>query len=206
MQKKYITTMQYNTQKEKLLLPEYGRNIQNMVDHCVAIADPEERRRCAYAVIDIMGNLFPHLRDVNNFKHILWDHLAIMSDFQLDIEYPYEVIKKEDLYSAPGYLDYSRPTMRFRHYGKILERMVKIASDMEEGEPREQLIRMLLGQMKRSYTQWNKEADDEKIFHDLRDLSKGKIDLNSSHYTIPDIKMNGNNRDKLKNIKYQRRK
>jgi hypothetical protein len=206
MQKKYITTMQYNTQKEKLLLPEYGRNIQNMVDHCVAIADPEERRRCAYAVIDIMGNLFPHLRDVNNFKHILWDHLAIMSDFQLDIEYPYEVIKKEDLYSAPGHLDYSRPTMRFRHYGKILERMVKIASDMEEGEPREQLIRMLLGQMKRSYTQWNKEADDEKIFHDLRDLSKGKIDLNSSHYTIPDIKMNGNNRDKLKNIKYQRRK
>ncbi|NMB05086.1 MAG: DUF4290 domain-containing protein [Bacteroidales bacterium] len=198
--------MQYNTQKEKLLLPEYGRNIQNMVDHCVAIADPEERRRCAYAVIDIMGNLFPHLRDVNNFKHILWDHLAIMSDFQLDIEYPYEVIKKEDLYSAPGHLDYSRPTMRFRHYGKILERMVKIASDMEEGEPREQLIRMLLGQMKRSYTQWNKEADDEKIFHDLRDLSKGKIDLNSSHYTIPDIKMNGNNRDKLKNIKYQRRK
>lgn len=206
MQKKYITTMQYNTQKEKLLLPEYGRNIQNMVDHCVAIADPEERRRCAYAVIDIMGNLFPHLRDVNNFKHILWDHLAIMSDFQLDIEYPYEVIKKEDLYSAPGHIDYSRPTMRFRHYGKILERMVKIASDMEEGEPREQLIRMLLGQMKRSYTQWNKEADDEKIFHDLRDLSKGKIDLNSSHYTIPDIKMNGNNRDKLKNIKYQRRK
>ena len=198
--------MQYNTQKEKLLLPEYGRNIQNMVDHCVAIADPEERRRCAYAVIDIMGNLFPHLRDVNNFKHILWDHLAIMSDFQLDIEYPYEVIKKEDLYSAPGHLDYSRPTMRFRHYGKILERMVKIASDMEEGEPREQLIRMLLGQMKRSYTQWNKEADDEKIFHDLRDLSKGKIDLNSSHYTIPDIKMNGNNRDKLKNIKYHRRK
>lgn len=198
--------MQYNTQKEKLLLPEYGRNIQNMVDHCVGIADPEERRRCAYAVIDIMGNLFPHLRDVNNFKHILWDHLAIMSDFQLDIEYPYEVIKKEDLYSAPGHLDYSRPTMRFRHYGKILERMVKIASDMEEGEPREQLIRMLLGQMKRSYTQWNKEADDEKIFHDLRDLSKGKIDLNSSHYTIPDIKMNGNNRDKLKNIKYQRRK
>ena len=198
--------MQYNTQKEKLLLPEYGRNIQNMVDHCVAIADPEERRRCAYAVIDIMGNLFPHLRDVNNFKHILWDHLAIMSDFQLDIEYPYEVIKKEDLYSAPGHLDYSRPTMRYRHYGKILERMVKIAANMEEGEQRKQLIRMLLGQMKRSYSQWNKEADDEKIFHDLRDLSKGKIDLNSSHYTIPDIKMNGNNRDKLKNIKYQRRK
>ncbi|MDD2327307.1 MAG: DUF4290 domain-containing protein [bacterium] len=198
--------MQYNTQKEKLILPEYGRNIQNMVDHCVGIKNPEERRRCAYAVIDIMGSMFPHLRDVNNFKHILWDHLAIMSDFQLDIEYPYEVIKKEDLYSAPGHLDYSRPTMRFRHYGKILEKMVKIASDMEEGEPRLHLIRMLLGQMKRSYSQWNKEADDEKIYHDLKDLSGGKIDMDSSHYAIPEMKLNGGNRDKLKNIKYQRRK
>ena len=101
--------MQYNTRKEKLILPEYGRNIQNMVDHCVAIEDPEERKRCAYTVIDIMGNMFPHLRDVNNFKHILWDHLAIMSDFKLEIDYPYEVIKKEDLYSAPGRLEYSRP-------------------------------------------------------------------------------------------------
>jgi len=198
--------MQYNTQKEKLLLPEYGRNIQNMVDHCVAINDPNERKRCAYAVIDIMGSMFPHLRDVNNFKHILWDHLAIMSDFKLDIEYPYEVIKKEDLYSAPGHLDYSRPTMRYRHYGKLLERMVRIAADMEEGEAREHLIRMLLGQMKRSYSQWNKEADDEKIFYDLRELSDGKINMNSSHYVIPEVKMNANNRDKLKNIKYQRRK
>jgi hypothetical protein len=116
------------------------------------------------------------------------------------------VIKKEDLYSAPGHLDYSRPTMRFRHYGKILEKMVKIASDMEEGEPRLHLIRMLLGQMKRSYSQWNKEADDEKIYHDLKDLSGGKIDMDSSHYAIPEMKLNGGNRDKLKNIKYQRRK
>jgi hypothetical protein len=129
-----------------------------------------------------------------------------MSDFKLDIEYPYEVIKKEDLYSAPGHLDYSRPTMRYRHYGKLLERMVRIAADMEEGEAREHLIRMLLGQMKRSYSQWNKEADDEKIFYDLRELSDGKINMNSSHYVIPEVKMNANNRDKLKNIKYQRRK
>lgn len=198
--------MQYNTQKEKLLLPEYGRNIQNMVDHCVSIKDPEERKRCAYAVIDIMGSMFPHLRDVNNFKHILWDHLAIMSDFKLDIEYPYEVIKKEDLYSTPGQLDYSRPTMRYRHYGKILEQMVKIAADMEEGDKRDHLIRMLLGQMKRSYSQWNKEADDEKIFYDLSELSGGKINIPSGHYTIPEVKMNGGNRDKLKNIRYQRRK
>ncbi len=197
--------MQYNTRKEKLILPEYGRNIQNMVDHCVDIQDPEERTKCAYTVIDIMGNMFPHLRDVNNFKHILWDHLAIMSDFKLEIEYPYEVIKKEDLYSSPGRLDYSRPTMRYRHYGKIMERMVKIAAEMEEGEKREHLVRLLLTQMKKSYTQWNKEADDAKIFHDIRELSGGKIKMDGEQFTIPDVKV-APSRDKLKNIRFQRRR
>lgn len=197
--------MQYNTQVKKLVLPEYGRNIQNMVDHCVGIKDPEERKKCAYAVIDIMGSMFPHLRDVNDFKHILWDHLAIMSDFKLDIEYPYEVITKEELNTPPGHLDYSRPTMQFRHYGKIMERMIKIAADMEEGAKRDYLIKLLLGQMKRSYSQWNKEVDDQKIFHDLYALSGGKIQISVDDYIIPESKVNAS-RDKLKNIKYQRRK
>ena len=155
--------MIYNTQKKKLIMPEYGRNIQNMVDHCVMLEDREERKRCAYAVVDIMGSMFPHLRDVNDFKHILWDHLAIMSDFKLDIDYPYEVVTREDLTTAPEKLNYSRPTMRFRHYGKLLERMIAIAADMEDGEKRDLLISQLTTQMKKSYSQWNKEVDDEKI-------------------------------------------
>ncbi|MCE5205703.1 MAG: DUF4290 domain-containing protein [Porphyromonadaceae bacterium] len=198
--------MQYNTQKKKLVLPEYGRNIQNMVDHCVLIKDPEERKKCAYTVIDIMGNMFPHLRDVNNFKHILWDHLAIMSDFKLEIDYPYEVITPEELYTVPGHLDYSRPTMKYRHYGKIMEQMIKIAADMnDEDDKKDHLLKMLVSQMKRSYTQWNKEADDEKIFHDLYELSDGKIKMSIDTHSIPDVKLN-NSRDKLKNIKYQRKK
>lgn len=196
--------MHYNTQKNKLLMPEYGRNIQNMVDHCVAIEDAEERKKCAYSVIDIMGNMFPHLRDVNDFKHILWDHLAIMSDFKLDIEYPYEVVKKEDLFSAPGHLDYSRPTMQYRHYGKLLEKMIKIASDMPDDEKKDQLVRMLVNQMKKSYMQWNKDVDDEKIFHDLYELSDGKIKLSADSYIIPNVKSSGN-RGNLKHIKMQRR-
>ena len=198
--------MQYNTQKEKLLLPEYGRNIQNMVDHCVLIEDPAERKKCAYTVIDIMGNMFPHLRDVNNFKHILWDHLAIMSDFKLQIDDPYVVITREEVYNETGHLDYSRPTMRYRHYGKLLERMIKIAADMEEDDKKDHLLKMLLSQMKRSYTQWNKEADDEKIFHDLNDMSDGRIKMSTDTHSIPDVKLNNNSRDKLKNIKYQRKK
>ena len=130
--------MIYNTQKKKLVLPEYGRNIQNMVDHCLSINDRDERKKCAYAVVEIMGNMFPHLRDVNDFKHILWDHLAIMADFKLDIDFPYEVVTSEDLQTKPDRLNYSRPDMKYRHYGKLLERMITIAADMEEDDKREQ--------------------------------------------------------------------
>jgi hypothetical protein len=197
--------MQYNTQKEKLILPEYGRNIQNMVDHCMGIENREERTKCAYTIIDVMGNMFPHLRDVNNFKHILWDHLAIMSDFQLEIDYPYEVISKEELYSVPEKIEYSRPTMKYRHYGKILERMIRIAADMEEGDKRKYLVKLLLIQMKKSYAQWNKEVDDAKIFHDLQELSGGKIKVNEEQFTNPEVKVTPT-RGRLKNIRYQRRR
>lgn len=197
--------MQYNTQKAKLTMPEYGRNIQNMVDHCVAIEDPQERKVCAYSVIDVMGNMFPHLRDVNNFKHILWDHLAIMSDFKLDIEYPYEVIKREELYSAPGKIEYSRPTMKYRHYGKIMEKIIDIAAKMEEGDKKMQLVKMIASQMKKSYVQWNKDVDDLKIYEDLYDLSGGKIKLTREDYVIPEVKV-APSRNKLKNIRHQRRR
>lgn len=180
--------MKYNTQNEKLNLPEYGRNIQNMVDHCLTIEDREERKKCAFAVVEVMGNMFPHLRDVNDFKHILWDHIAIMSDFKLDIDYPYEVITKEDLFTTPDKLEYSRPTMKYRHYGKILEKMIDIAADMDEGDEKEQLISQITAQMKKSYIEWNKEVDDQKIIEDLYELSDGKINLDSANYTIANIK------------------
>ena len=197
--------MQYNTQKVKLIMPEYGRNIQNMVNHCVEIEDPEERKICAYSIIDVMGNMFPHLRDVNNFKHILWDHLAIMSDFKLDIEYPYEIIKREELYSSPGKIEYSRPTMKYRHYGKILEKIIDIAAKMEEGNKKVQLVKMIASQMKKSYVQWNKNVDDEKIYEDLADLSGGKLKYSSEDFVIPEVKI-APSRDKLKNIRHQRRR
>lgn len=196
--------MRYNTQLKRLILPEYGRNIQNMVDYCVSLPDRDERKRCAQAVINIMGSMFPHLRDVEDFKHILWDHLAIMSDFKLDIDYPYEVIKKEELNIPPGRIEYSRPSMKYRHYGKILEKMIKIAAEMEEGVAKKRLIGMLVSQMKRSYIQWNKEVDDAKIFQDLYELSDGKIKLDESTYVIPEIKTNGFGR-KMKTIKVQRK-
>lgn len=170
--------MKYNTQEEKLVLPEYGRNIQNMVNHCVTIQDRDERKRCADSIINVMGNMFPHLRDVNDFKHILWDHLAIMADFKLDIDYPYEIVKKENLYTRPPRIPYNNSRIRYRHYGKTLERMIQKATEYEPGPQKDQLVRLLATQMKKSFLTWNKETvDDRKIFKDLDELSDGKIIL-----------------------------
>jgi len=180
--------MDYNTQLKKLALPEYGRNIQNMVDFCLKLEDRNERKRCANTIINIMGNMFPHLRDVNDFKHILWDHLAIMADFQLDIDYPYDIVKKEDLYSKPGKVDYSRPTMRYKHYGKTLEKLIKLAADYPEGKEKEQLVILILTHMKKTYVQWNKEVDDIKLFQDLYELSQQKIDKRNSDIKLPEVK------------------
>lgn len=180
--------MEYNTQLQQLRLPEYGRNVHNMVDFCKSLADREERAQCANTIIEIMGNMFPHLRDVNDFKHILWDHIAIMSNFELDIDYPYEVVKKEDLYSKPDPLPYSRPTMRYRHYGKTLQNMIGIALTMENQEEKDQFITLIATHMKKSYIQWNKDVEDLKIFLDLYDLSEGQIDLRASKLKLPDMR------------------
>ena len=180
--------MEYNTQLKKLALPEYGRNIQNMVDYCLTVPDRNERKRCANTIINIMGNMFPHLRDVNDFKHILWDHLAIMADFKLDIDYPYEIVKKEDLYSKPGKIEYSRPDMEYRHYGKTLEKMVKLATELEDPKEKEQFTLLVATHMKKSYIQWNKDVEDMKIFIDLYDLSNHKIDIRNSNIKLPEMK------------------
>ncbi|MBE6301328.1 MAG: DUF4290 domain-containing protein [Parabacteroides distasonis] len=198
--------MRYNTEEKKLALPEYGRNIQNMVDYCVAIEDREERQQCADTIINIMGNMFPHLRDVNDFKHILWDHLAIMSDFKLDIDYPYEIVKKEDLNTRPPRLPYSNSRIRYRHYGKTLEKMIQKATEFEPGVEKEVLVKLLATQMKKSFLNWNKESvEDTKIFKDLEELSEGQIVLNEETHKLMESRAilsrnNNNNNNNKKNF------
>jgi hypothetical protein len=167
-----------------------------MVDYCVAIKDAGERKRCANTIINIMGNMFPHLRDVNDFKHILWDHLAIMSDFKLDIDYPYEVIRKEDLYSRPPRMPYTPGRIVYKHYGKYLEGMIRKATEYPASEEKQTLIQLLANHMKKSFLTWNKEVvDDRKIFKDLDELSRGYIRLDESSHKLKeskDILMNKN--------------
>lgn len=197
--------MKYNTEEKRLALPEYGRNIQNMVDYCITIENRDERKRCANTIINIMGNMFPHLRDVNDFKHILWDHLAIMADFKLDIDYPYEIIKKENLNSRPPRIPYNNSRIRYRHYGKTLELMIRKANDLEEGTEKNYLVRLLATQMKKSFLTWNKETvDDSKIFKDLQELSEGKIVLKEEEYKLTEsrdilARNNNNNNNSKKN-------
>ena len=201
--------MEYNTQRKKMELPEYGRSVQNMVDHALTIEDREERQRCADTIVNIMGGMFPHLRDVPDFKHKLWDHLAIMSDFKLDIDYPFEIVKKEDLVVKPEKLEYPNGALRYRHYGRFLEGMIKKAMEIENEAEKKQLINLLAIQMKKDLNNWNKEGiEDQKIVDDLREYSNGAIDLKVENLRLNDQQRhnnNNNNQRKQNNQNNQRK-
>lgn len=168
--------MDYNTTREKLILPEYGRCIQQMVDYIVSVPDRDERNRMAKSLIAIMGNMNPQLRDVNDFKHKLWDHLFIMSDFKLDIDSPYPIPNRETYDEKPQRVEYCQNQVVHKHYGRIIEDMVKVAVEMEPCEKRDALKLLIANQMKKTNISWNKESvSDEDIFCDLYKLSNGVL-------------------------------
>ncbi len=169
---------EYSTSLKKLVLPEYGRNIHMMVDYIKAIEDRAERNRLAHSVVAIMGNLNPHLRDINDFKHKLWDHLALIADFDLDIDYPYDPPRPETFLEKPKIVPYGTHTIRYKHYGKSIELIIDAVSELQEGETKDRLINIIANHMKKSYLTWNRESvDDEVIMKDFNVLSKGKIDM-----------------------------
>lgn len=198
--------MEYNTQKQTLVLPEYGRNIQNMVNYAVSIKERKERQKCAESIINIMGNLFPYLRDVNDFRHKLWDHLAIMSNFKLDIDYPCEIMKKENLHTRPNKIAYINGRIRYRYYGRTLEKMIQKVGDFSDEQGKAILVSLLANHMKKSFLTWNKEVvDDNKIFKDLYELSRGKVKIGQDSIKLRESKdilqrrnknNNNNNSDK----------
>jgi hypothetical protein len=194
--------MEYPTLEGRLIMPEYGRNIQQMVTFALTIEDREERTRCVKTIINIMGNLFPYLRDVADFKHKLWDHLAIMSDFKLDIDFPFEIVKEENLHTRPQIIPYKKSRIRYQHYGRTLEEMIEKVANYPEGDEKNELIRLISNQMKKCFLTWNKEVvDDRKIFDDLRELSKGKLDIQENFLKLvesKDVLHNRRNRPRKK--------
>lgn len=170
--------MEYNTKQKKLPLPEYGRSVQKMVDHALTIEDREERQKCAETIIRVMGSMFPNLRNLPDYERKLWDHLAIMSGFKLEIDYPFEVIKEEEFNVPPQRVPYQSGEIKNRHYGRIVEEMIAYAITLDEGEKREQMIELICIQMKKNYIAWNKDnVDDRKILDDLRAYTNGAIDI-----------------------------
>lgn len=172
--------MIYNTSRERLLIREYGRHVQRIVARALEIEDREERNRFANEIIELMGQLNPHLRNVEDFKHKLWDHLFIMSDYKLDVDSPYPKKTKEEIEKKPTPLPYPKSKIRFKHYGKHVEALVKKAKETEDPEKREGFAHTIGNYMKLVYQNWNKEsANDDVIKDDLRLLSDGELSLDS---------------------------
>lgn len=181
--------LEYNSERPHLIIPEYGRHVQKLIDNCVAIEDIEERNKMARAIVDVMGNLQPHLRDVPDFKHKLWDQLFIMSDFKLEAESPYPKPEREELAAKPDRLAYPKYDSKYRFYGNNIQTMIEVALTWEEGEAREALYFAIANHMKKCYLNWNKDTvDDHIIYNHLLDLSKGKIDLEGKNETLTEVK------------------
>lgn len=171
------TNEYYNSQRKKLILPEYGRHIQEMVDHIKTVESSEDRNRMAKALINIMGNLTPGMRDNPDFKSKLWNHLAQMGNYELDIEYPCPITEKEAFLQHPNKLPYPKNNIRHKHYGGIAKAFIQKFAEMPDSESKTVLLEMLANHMKKLYLVWNKEAvSDEQIFADINEMA-GNVSL-----------------------------
>lgn len=173
--------LEYNAERPHLIIPEYGRHLQKLIDQATAIEDRDERNKMARYIIQVMGSLNPHLRDVPDFQHKLWDQIFIMSDFKLDVDSPYPIPSREVLQLKPDTLEYPQNFPKYRFYGNNIKYMIDVANNWEDGELKNALIKVIANHMKKSYLSWNKDTvKDDVIFEHLYELSDGKINLMQS--------------------------
>ncbi|MGA9639124.1 DUF4290 domain-containing protein [Flavobacterium sp.] len=170
--------MEYNAERSHLIIPEYGRHLQKLIDQATLIESDEERNKAAKYIIQVMGTLNPHLRDVLDFQHKLWDQLFIMSDFKLNVESPYPIPSREVLQLKPDVLQYPQNFPKYRYYGNNIKYMIDVANGWDEGEMKNALVKVIANHMKKSYLSWNKDTvKDDVIFEHLYELSDGKLNL-----------------------------
>ncbi|HJS00333.1 MAG TPA: DUF4290 domain-containing protein [Flavobacterium sp.] len=170
--------LEYNAERSHLIIPEYGRHLQKLIDQATLIEDAEVRNKAAKYIIQVMGTLNPHLRDVPDFQHKLWDQLFIMSDFKLDVNSPYPIPSREVLQLKPDVLKYPQNFPKYRYYGNNIKYMIDVANKWEEGEMKSALVKVIANHMKKSYLSWNKDTvKDDVIFEHLYELSGGKLNL-----------------------------
>ena len=194
-----IEGLDYNTQRERLILPEYGREVQSMVDHAVGIADRDRRQQCANAIIAIMKRMFPHSTDSVDNERKLWDHLALMSDFKLDIDYPYDVEQAQTIHAKPEPMSYPMRQIPVRHYGNMMFELFGRLKTMPAGKERDELIRLVANQMKRDLTLWGHgSSDDEKVASDLAEYTDGKVQLDLSTFKFDRTMIKDNEKKRKK--------
>ena len=173
-----IEGLDYNTQREQLIQPEYGREVQKMVEYAVSLNDKEERQLCAKTIISIMERMFPQSKENADYKQKLWDHLAIMSDFKLDIDYPVDISKAKSMEQKPQPIGYSKEKKPVKHYGSLVFQLFERLKTMPAGKERDALTKLTANQMKRNLIQWSHGSnDDEKIISDLARFTDGIIQL-----------------------------
>ncbi len=176
-----VFNLEYNSERQHLIIPEYGRHLQKLIFQAIEIEDEIERNKLAKYIIQVMGSLNPHLRDVPDFQHKLWDQLFIMSDFQLKVDSPYPIPTREVLQMKPDILAYPQNHPKYRYYGNNIKYMIDVANKWEEGELKSALVKVIANHMKKSYLSWNKDTvTDEVIFEHLYELSDGKLNLMTS--------------------------
>lgn len=205
--------MEYNTQRGKLLLPEYGRNVQEMIAHAMEIENREERNKAARAIIEVMGQLNPHLRDVDDFRHKLWTHLFVMSDFRLEVDSPYDIPKQETLNSKPGQMEYPKSRIRYGHYGKYTQAILSDSKAVDNPEEKEYLKMTMANFMKKQYIAYNNETvENHVIANQLRELSGGALvlenpdELMGTNQILKSLGINANKRPQNKNQKNSNKK
>ena len=183
-----IKGLDYNTQREKLLMPEYGREIQKMVDYAVELPSREERLKCARSIVRMMLTKVPQIRDNANYEQTLWDHLYLMSGKQLDIDWPFDVSGAEKIYSKPQPIPLPQNRIKLRHYGRLVEELLGEIKEMPAGEQRDELVRQTANQMKRDLLTWGHgSADDEKVADDLARLTDGAIQLDLGQFKFDKV-------------------
>ncbi len=191
--------MEYNSQREKMIIPEYGRNIQKMIEYTVTIEDPEKRIKSAQVIISNMSQMNPGIKDNLDYIRTLWDHLYIMSKFRLVVDSPFPPPSQEELAKKPDKIEYSDRRMKYRHYGKNIKGIVDKAIAFEEGEERDALILTIANHLKKSYLNWNRDSvSDETIVKHLSEISEGKLLLKEDARLTATVDILARNKPKKK--------
>jgi len=201
--------MEYNTQRPHLIISEYGRHVQKMVDQAMKIEQRDERNKFAQYIIAVMGQLNPHLRDIEDFKHKLWDHLFIMSDFKLDVDSPYPIPSREALNQKPDRVSYPSNEIKIRHYGKIIENIIDKTASMDDGEQKKLMVSSIGNHLKKSFLAWNRDSvEDIQIDADLKKISNGKLQLGEETKlnSIRDLILPSQNPARKKNNKQNKKR